>query len=323
MNETLDQQIQTLQEHAGVRLRPEVHSLEVTGPDHVRFLNGMLTADVNKLAVGEGSIAVKTSPKGRIEAVVRVRRAPSSLWLEAIDPVAAPLLQTLAKFVIMDDVTITPRPHDVLTVLGPRAPVIISGALGHELDLAPNAFLALGDVVVIADRTLGVPGFELHVPEGLGPDWVHRVTSLGATQVSSEATDAVRIFAGWPIDGRDLDSDVFPMEVSALDQAISYSKGCYVGQEVVSRAKNLGHVNYRMVGLEITDGPAVERSPIVLEDESSGQTELSKSVGEVRSVATIGPRTIALAFVHRKVLDGSRVRIGPAQASVVALPFDA
>jgi folate-binding protein YgfZ len=281
----------------------------------------MLTADVAKLPVGAGSIAVKTSPKGRIEAVLRVRKTPSSLWLESIDPAAEPLRKTLEKFVIMDDVTITPRPSDVLTVLGPRAPVLLAGALGREIDLAPHAFLGLGDVLVISDRTLGVPGFELHVPVGLGPEWVQRIASLGATPVSSQATDAVRILAGWPIDGRDLDSDVFPMEVNALDQAISYSKGCYVGQEVVSRAKNLGHVNYRMVGLEIHDGPGAERSPIVLEDESSGQAESSKSIGEVKSVATIGLRTIALAFVHRKVLDGSRVRIGTAHASVVALPF--
>ncbi|MBI2373131.1 MAG: hypothetical protein HYV07_03950 [Deltaproteobacteria bacterium] len=311
-----------LQEHtlhldARLLARPEVRSICVSGPDRTRFLNGMLTNDVSRLVPGEGELAVKVSAKGRVEAVVRARCGAQEWFLEAIDPVAEPLKSSLERFVIMEDVTLTFAAVEVLAVLGESAADVL-GRAGLATPRSMHGFSTTEDVTVIRDCTLGIAGFELHAREGAGEALRSRLIDAGAILINRAEVELARVVAGWPLDGRDLDGETFPMEVEALERAaISYDKGCYVGQEVIARARNLGHVNYRLAGLSFEGGPSSERAPISLDGDAA-----AKPVGEVRSVVEVpGGGAIALAFVHRKVAVGQRVKAGDRFAVVTPLPF--
>lgn len=280
---------------AGVVLRPEVLTIEVRGPDRVRFLNGMVTNDVAALVPGQGVLAVKVSAKGRVEAVVRIRALEEALAIEVREVVAEKLAGALASHLIMDDCTLadaTPS-REVVTILGPRSAEILRGSGVQVLDSLPaHAFVRSGECVVIRDVTLGLAGFEVHVPPGAGALFRDRLIAAGAAPLDAEAVEVIRIEEGVPIDGRDLGEDVLPMEAGLL-HAISFTKGCYVGQEVIARGTNLGGVRWALVRLRLSG----ELAPgTKLLDAGDRRTE----VGEVTSVVlseSVGA-WIALGFVR-------------------------
>src|SRR5262245_48542252 len=115
---------------AGVILRPDVKTLELAGADRVRFLNGMVSSDITKLSPGGGQLAIKPSNKGRVEGVVRVRMTEDALLLDVADVVARKLLETLEKFIVMDEVTVRDASSDreVLGLYGPRAREVLAKA---------------------------------------------------------------------------------------------------------------------------------------------------------------------------------------------------
>lgn len=301
---------------AGVALRTEIRTLEVTGADRVRYLNGMLSNDVSKLSVGEGLLAVKPNNKGKIEGLVRVRMMDEAVRLDLRDVVAAHVQEVLEKFIIMDDCAIrdVSDTREVLGVYGPRA----RDALGNldPGELAPHAWMQVADVVVIRDPWLGVDGYELHVPFGQAKSVA---VGLTAEPFSAEALEAMRIEAGVPIDGVDLGDDTIPME-ARLERAIDFKKGCYIGQEVISRATNLGGIRHILVGFDVAgDEPPPQGAKV---------TRAGKVTGEVTSAVmspTLG-RLIAMGYVHKKdEIPGNPVTIEQDgktwEATVANLPF--
>lgn len=325
----IDAEVKALRMGAAVLARPDVKTLRLVGPDRVRFLNGMVSNDVAALAPGQGVRAVKTSSKGRVEALVRVRATSDALFIDARAAVAERVRATLDQFIIMDDCAISDvsDARDVVSLVGPdSARVLDAAGLGAPAlplgALAPHAFASAGDVVIVADPTLGVPAFELHAPAGQGDALAERLVAVGATPISSEALEILRIEAGVPVDGRELDDETFPME-ARLESAISFSKGCYIGQEVIARATNFGGVKHILVGL-VVDGDALpeEGAPVFVDGSDV-------RVGELTSIArspTLG-RTIALGYVRRtEEAPGTRVVVASAAhgrlgATVAALPF--
>ena len=309
---------------AGVAARPEVRTLRLSGPDRLRFLNGMVTNDVSKLSPGEGLIAVKTNNRGRIEGLMRVRCAEDALLLDLLEAAAEKVLTVLDMFIIMDDCQIEDisDSREVVTVLGPSAAVIVAAAgLGDHAGLTANCFASSDTGAAVADLSLGLRGLELHVPAGRGPALIDALVAAGAAACDAAAFDILRIEAGVPIDGRDLDDETIPME-ARLEAAISTEKGCYVGQEVIARATIQGQVAYLLVGLHLDgDGLPPEGADLV-------EPGADKVYGELCSVV-VSPslqRTIGLAYVHRK-----REAVGTTlevhadgstwAATVVALPF--
>ncbi|MCK6551220.1 hypothetical protein L6R52_35625 [Myxococcota bacterium] len=321
----IDAEVKVLRTGAGVLARPDVKTLRLVGPDRVRFLNGMVSNDVAALAPGQGVLAVKTSSKGRVEALVRVRAASDALLLDVTAAVAERTRATLEQFIIMDDCVISDvsAERDVVSIVGPEgAHVLAAAGFDGAAALAPHASTSIGDVTVVADPSLGVPGFELHAPAGQGEAIALRLVAAGASPVSLAALDVVRVEAGVPADGRELDDETFPME-ARLEHAISFSKGCYIGQEVIARATNFGGVKHILVGL-VVDGDALpeEGAPIFVEGSDVRAGELTSIV---RS-PTLG-RTIALGFVRRtEEAVGTRLvvasaSVGRVGATVAALPF--
>jgi folate-binding protein YgfZ len=302
--------------------RPEVHTLALTGPDRARFLNGQVTQDVLALAPGQGAMAVKTSAKGRTEAYLRVRVASDVVWLDLDAAVAAPVAQALSRYIIMDDCEVHDRTSTrvVLTVLGPEARAVLARldvVVPEGLPLHATAPLAGGGVVV-ADGTLGLTGYELHLPSAQAAELVARLEALGVEvpELSAEAREIVRVEEGIPRDGHELDVDTLPLEAS-LQHAISLTKGCYTGQEVIARATHQGGVNWQMVGLLPEQGPIVGAL-------HAAETRDDKVAGEACTQVWSArlDRAVALGFVRTALAaPGSRLWAESGPVEVLALPL--
>lgn len=284
MSASVFEQVRALREGAGVWARPELFTLQLTGPDRVRFLNGMVSNDVEKLRPGQFCWAVKTTAKGRVEGLVRVRAAADKFLLDVHQAAAEKVALGLVNLLVADDCALTDHTDDrrVLACYGPRAPEIVA-SLGP---VPAGDRWTEGSISVVPDDRLGVPGFEIHLPLQATLD----LTALGATPVTPEAYQILRIEAGLPEDGADL-NDVIPLEAN-LQWALSFEKGCYVGQEVIARAHNLGGVKHGLVSLTI-EGAAVPSQGAQLWVDG-------KQTGELTSVVLSPGGVIALGYVRKQ-----------------------
>ena len=323
----LAEEVAALRTAAGFWPRPEVYTLVLEGPDRVRFLNGMVTNDVAKLEPGTGHASIKATPRGRVEGVLRVRCLASALHVEVEETTAQAVATSLSQMVIVDDVTLsdgTPQ-RAVIALYGPKSAEALA-LLGLPIPAELHAFNAQQGVTVIRDDLFGPEGFELHVPADGLDDWQRRLSDAQAVSVSADAADVVRIEFGRPRDGVDIDADTIPME-ARLEAALDFTKGCFVGQEVIARAHNLGGVKHHLVGLDFgSETPPPVGAHLVADADG-------KATGEVTS-AVYSPtlnRAIGLGFVrvaHESpgtVLtiraDGSDGAAALGQAKVATLPF--
>jgi folate-binding protein YgfZ len=312
---------------AGALLLPDLATVEVAGPDRVRFLDGMVSSAVAALEPGMGQLAVKPSHRGRVEAVVRVRALHAALHLDVDAAVAGALAATLERFVIMDDCAVrdVSAAREVVRVLGPAARSVL-GAAGFPAppaDLPPYWSVRADGVVAVRDDRLGLPGVDLLVPAGQGEAALARVLAAGATPLGADDLEVLRVEAGVPRAGRELDDDTLPME-ARLEAALDSRKGCYVGQEVIARATNLGGVKHILVGLALDGEPGALVGASLWP--AGGERETGTITSAVRSPA-LGGRVVGLAFVRRlheapgtalevRGLDGAR-----SAAEVLPLPL--
>jgi folate-binding protein YgfZ len=279
--------------------------LVVGGSEAVEFLQGQVTNDVEGLAAGRGCYAALLTHKGKIRTDLRVLRGVDWVWVDAEAIGRQPLLHTLQTYslgrvVRWEDVT---AERAVLSLIGPEA--------GDALDAAPpkeeHAFVE------------GEHG--LYVATDLGIDVICDATdapgvrqALGVEEVSTEAAECRRIESGRPRLGFDMDGDTIPEEAGLNDRAVSFTKGCYVGQETVARLHYKGKPNRRLRGLRLS-APAITGTPIRL-----GEREVGR-IGSTCVSPRLGP--IALALVRREAVPGDSVTIGDQAdpAEVVELPF--
>jgi folate-binding protein YgfZ len=302
--------------------------IAVSGKDRASYLQGLLTNDIQALGPGSGCYAAWLTPQGRMMTDMHVLEAGHMMLLDVPASVRELVLQRLDQFLFSEDVQL----GDVTDALrgvevhGPGA----LGAIGAVFPGLPGdwpeyrnqrAELAGSPVVIARIDQLGVPGFTMYVEAAREADLVAALERGGATRVGDAAADAARIEAGYPIFGIDMDDDIIPLEAGIERRAISFTKGCYVGQEVIIRVlhRGQGRVARRLVGLRLQDGaPPAHGTRIHAGD---------REVGFVTSAAT-SPRlgTISLGYVHRDfVAPGTNVEIesagGRTSATVSALPM--
>lgn len=279
-----------------------------TGPKAAETLTGLVTNDVLALQPGDGLYAAALTAKGRIVADLRILRDGDDYLVDTGPAAAAGWRAMTRKFVnprVAPFSEITEQTRDV-GVFGTRAAELLSRLFegeGYAFDqLRPHAhvrprFEPAGDAMVIRVIELGeIPGFDIVASPETADAISERLVELGAVRGSLEAFDIARIEAGFPEWGTDMTEDTLAQEAN-LDQldAISYSKGCYVGQEVVARIHFRGHVNKTLrritFGAELVPARGAE-----LVDESG------KVVGDVRSAAT-SPRAggVGIAMVRREI----------------------
>lgn len=315
--------------------------LAVTGDDRTRWLDGMLSADVTVLAPGgeaSGCYALLLTAQGRIVADPHVLLRGDAYWLELGAAAVEPVRESLEKHVIADDVAIVDLSAGVerLAVEGPASAEVLAAAAGSAIELAPEAWtevrLADHPVTIARYGWSGEDGYQLVTPlqasEPIAALLERAGEGLGLVRASGAALEILRVEAGVPAYGAELDQTVLPAE-AGLQRAVSDTKGCYIGQEVVARMQSRGRVSHRLVGLLLDAGgpgaaasrPAVGVSVGV---EAGAEVSLAgRRVGEVTSSCqspVVG--SIALAFVrsaHAQV--GDELLAGGLPARVAALPF--
>jgi folate-binding protein YgfZ len=237
----------------------------MTGADRVKFLNGFCTNDLKRLTVGQGCEAFVTNVKGKVVAHVWIDVDESSLWLESTTPSTDVLRAHLERYIINEDVALIDRTADcgVLLVLGPRAALALErigverGSLsetGHRIVAGPE-----GPIRVRRFNLGQSAGYTLTVARSrLAQVWT-QLREAGATPVGSQVWTALRIEAGLPLEGIDFSDDNLAQEIGRTVTAISFTKGCYLGQEPIARINAMGHVNreLRSLRLESSAVPAL------------------------------------------------------------------
>lgn len=292
----------------------------VRGADRVSFLHGMLTNDVASLGTGAGCPALLLTIQGRVTADVRVAVLEDVILLDVDVRARAALLDALDKLLIADDVELgaPETPLALLGIEGPGAARLLPGAA--VLDPYAHVPLTVAGVPVRAQRASEVagPGYVLHVPAARAAAVWDALAAAGARPCGMEALEGRRVEAGIPRIGLDMDGSTLALEVPVED-ALSATKGCYLGQEVVARGTARGHVNRRLVGLRLDRSAPAPGSPLLRDD---------KEVGRLTSVArafALG-EFAALGLVRRECWEpGTQLHVRQGQtatpARVAALPL--
>ena len=289
--------------------RSESGKLALTGPEAKAFLNGQVTNEIEALAPGSGCYAALLTHKGKMLADLRVIDSGEELLLLCERSALQALFDALRRYKIGFDCELHKRTLErgLLSLIGPRAEVLTGpvGATEHA-----NAPSVIGGAEVLLIRTdVGIDVVcHSHDTERVRDTLVH----AGATLVDELAAEVLRVERGRPRYGIDLDDSVIPQEAGLNERAVSFTKGCYVGQETVARLFYKGKPNRHLRGLR-------------LGEEVQPGTELrlgDREVGRVTTVAT-SPRlgAVGLAIVRREAQPGDVLDAGGVSATVVDLPF--
>ena len=301
-----------LRQSAGLVDTPGRGALRVTGPERASYLHGMLTNDVEGLSVGRWTYATACTAKGAMVADCRVLARADELWLDTEPAYGERLLGHLSRFLVSEDAELHAAPGErgVLVLVGPAAARVATAA-GLPVPDGNAVAEGPGGTWVLQHGLYGVPAVEVFVPGSEKEALRQRLSSAGVPELPLSALEALRVEAGLPRMGTDMDEATIPLEAN-LQRGLHYQKGCYLGQEVIARATFRGQVNKRLSGLRF--GGALPAPGAELR---KGE----KAVGRVTS-AVHSPRlgAIGLGYVHRLFLepgtelelpDGSRATVGP------------
>jgi folate-binding protein YgfZ len=317
---------------AGWFALPERGLILVRGGDRVRWTNGMISNDVARLAPGpdrSGCYALLLTAQGRIVADLHVLAREQELWFELARAAVPDVLARLERYVIADDVSLADASDDWcrFALEGPRAPELLARAAGAALAIAPDSgvelSLAGATAVACAWGWSGEPAYQLFVPPAVVVA-VSAAIAAAAGDGGLEAGDAaalevLRIEAGTPRFGCELGEDVLPAETGLVGSAVSLTKGCYTGQEIVARMESRGTASHRLVGLRfegVLEGAAL---PLVGAPVTSGDQRIGGVTSACHS-ALAG--AIALAYVRRAHAEpGTEVAVGDVRARIASLPF--
>jgi tRNA-modifying protein YgfZ len=263
--------------------------VRIRGAEAAEFLQGQVTNDVEALEPGQGCYAALLNHKGKMRLDMRILRGPDWIWIDTEPGADAVLLKTIETYSLGRDVTWESAGEGIVSVV-------------DDIDL---------DAVPPAEEHAWVEGERgIYVRTYAGVDIIGH--DLPAADTSEADAECVRIEAGIPRFGMDMDGDTIPQEAGLNERAVSFTKGCYVGQETVARLFYKGKPNRHLRGLKLS-GPAEHGQPIVLGDREVGR------IGSACVSPTHGP--IALAIVRREASPGDTVAVDGATAEVVELPF--
>lgn len=276
------------------------------GPEAVTFLQGQLSQDVEALAPGQAAWSLVLHPQGKVSAWFRIARTEHERFVLDVDHGwADEIVQRLTRFKLRTKIEIEAQPWTSVTIIGPGADdVAVDGAFGSvEHDMV--------------DRWAGVPIRDVF---GSSPD----IAALGLPELDSDELEALRIEAGIPKMGVELDESTIPAASGIVDRSVSFTKGCYTGQELVARIDSRGNnVPKRLLGI-VFDGQAL---PAPGADVRAGGSDPADSVGTITSAANSsrfgGP--VALAYIGRAAEVGQAVQVdtpgGPITGELRALPI--
>jgi tRNA-modifying protein YgfZ len=314
---------------AAVLDRSDRGRIVVSGADRASYLQGLLTNDIVALKAGEGCYAAYLTPQGRMIADLYVYELGDLILLTVDRGVKDTILAKLDQFIFGEDVQLgdVTDTFAQVGVIGPAAAAIVSRILGEVSTdtwrgLAEHANLRTtwnGEAAIVTRITdPGVSGYDVFVDRAKAAALLSAVTGAGAVPLDEETAEALRIESGAPRFHRDMDEETIPLEAGIESRAISFTKGCYVGQEVIIRVLHRGHgrVARKLVGLIVS----AEQPPAAGTTVRSGDREIGQVTSSAWSPALRKP--IALGYVHRDfVAPGTAVVVDGVAAEVAALPF--
>ncbi len=296
----IDAQYRQLREECGLVERANRAVLLVAGADAAEYLQGQLTNDVEALGSGDGTYAALLDRKGHMQADMRVLRPSEEpkLWLELEAAVLPAVLRHLTMYSIGREVTVedVSGPHAIISLIGPRS-----------VELAGTA--ALPENACEETNVAGVSCIAFGTGQGL--DLIHAAANserlraalieAGAVAASSQAAEILRIEAGVPRYGAEMGAETMPAEAGIVERAVSFTKGCYIGQETVARLHYKGKPNRHLRGLKLS-APAPAGAALRLGEKEVG------TLGSVAVSPALGP--IGLAIVRREAEPGTELRVG-------------
>jgi tRNA-modifying protein YgfZ len=308
----LDAQYRQLREECGLLDRSARGKLLVKGAEAAEYLQGQLTNDVEALAPGEGCYAALLDRKGHIQADMRVLRlGPDELWIDTEPETAEAARRHLETYKIGRQVEIEDvgRERAILALIGPAA-IAIATAPSPPLHGSADALVCGVECVVVG----GEDGIDLIAAAAEAERLRGGLLAAGAAEVDPEAAEIVRIESGRPRFGAEMSTATMPAEAGIVGAAVSFTKGCYIGQEPVARLHHRGKPNRHLRGLRLA-GAAEAGDVLRLGDKEVGR------IGSFCVSPAHGP--IALAIVRREAEPGAELAVGEdgVTARVVDLPF--
>ena len=302
--------------------------ISITGGDRVRWMNGMVTNNIRDLPAGRGAYAFLLNPQGRILGDMVVYNEGERLTVETDRSQLEKILATFDHYIIMDDVEVANISDEwtALGVAGPRARTVLNSAGIAVPELQPLQTHAAQctcecdclECSAVRGENEQHESYEIWLrPKDILKTW-RALIAAGATAVGSHAIEMQRVVEGVPQYGIDIRERDLPQETEQV-RALNFSKGCYVGQEIVERIRSRGNVHRKFTGFFAEGAAKIGSGEKIIYGE--------KEVGEITSVAILrtpaGERTVALGYIRREVgLPGREVALGSVKAMVTELPFD-
>ena len=295
--------------------------ISLTGRDRVRWLNGMVTNNVRDLQAGHGVYAFVLNAQGQIQGDLYIFNRGESLLIGIERAQVETLLPLLRRYIIMDKVEVEDL-SDKLTVIalaGPKSTDTL-GALGlNSADLTPLQFAQKQrngvEITVVRGDNRCAPNYELWVAKDQGESLWNALLATGAQEIHDDALETFRILCGIPKIGQDIRERTLPQE-TGQERALSFTKGCYIGQEIVERIRARGSVHRALVGFEV-DGPAPAAGTKI-------QYE-GKDVGEITSIASapLKQKRLAIGYMRKDAMLPERTfAAGEATVRAVSVPFN-
>ncbi|MFI5058466.1 MAG: YgfZ/GcvT domain-containing protein [Candidatus Acidiferrales bacterium] len=301
--------------------------LSFTGPDRVRYLNAILTNNIKDLAAGTGTVSLLLNPQGHILAEIETYALTESLFCVSCAMIRARLIEVLDKYIIMDDVTLTDETerYATLALEGPKAAAVVREVSGVDIATLGELSFRDGRASSIPCRVVkrspgGDPGAEFVVErDKVAQLWeilLEAVQEHGGGPMGYTALSAMRLSQDIPWFGYDFGEKQIPHEAGLQDSHISYTKGCYTGQEIVERVRSRGHANRVRVGLKFSAGePLAEAMPLFADGKEIGfvtRTAFSPSIEGL----------IGMGYVRREhSAAGTILECGGNKAEVIQLPL--
>jgi folate-binding protein YgfZ len=334
---SLQTDYQALRQAAGIVDRSARGRLTVTGTDRRTYLQGLLSNDITALVEGSGCYATYLTAQGRMIADMRVFETGRGLVVDLDRTLAESIGARWSQFVFSEDVQIANDSTSTVEVgvYGPTSVRVVAEAISGDdkaqtgqvedtlrtLPLYANRVWDLrgAEMRVLVSDDIGVRGFDVVVPVSLKDDVIASLQAAGGVVVGPAAVEVCRIEGGRPLFGVDMNDDTIPLEAGIEDRAISLTKGCYVGQEVIIRVLHRGHgrVVRKLVGIVLEPGTTVASAGDKI---TGGDREIGSITSAVESPA-LG-RPIALGYVHRDFVEpGTAVTVSKNVAAVAQLPF--
>ena len=295
--------------------------ISLMGSDRVRWLNGMVTNNIRDLAVGRGVYAFLLNPQGRILGDLYAYNLGDSITVDTDHAQSEKLAATFDHYIIMDDVEVSKLSEaTAIGIAGPKARQALHSAGLQITELEPLQFVQVTwrnlPVTVVRGDNASVETYELWISSAMVADLRDALIKAGAKPVSADALELLRIASGIPRYGQDIRERDLPQETQQ-QRALNFSKGCYVGQEIVERIRSRGAVHRMFTGFEVQG----ELPAVGTKIQSDG-----RDVGEITSTASLpvggGERRVALGYIRREIgTPGKPLQLGNTQLTIAALPF--